>query len=115
MQRRPLADDFGQRARILDLLAGGAGELIGGDVAYAVAAGLDAMHLHIRPPAPGRRGIRSEERRVGKEGRSRGAAGHLKKKKKKETVAPVRFTTSGFDPSARGSTITTHTDGSVAS
>src|SRR2546427_11459247 len=35
------------------------------------------------PPVPGRRGRgRSEERRVGKEGRSRWSAYHLKKKKK---------------------------------
>ena len=44
MQGRPLADDLGPDARILDLVGGGAGERVGGDVADAVAAGLDAVH-----------------------------------------------------------------------
>ena len=31
---------------ILDLVGGGAGEMVGGDIAHAIAAGLDGMHLH---------------------------------------------------------------------
>ena len=34
---RPLAEQLGRRARILDLVGGGAGEMVGGDVADAVA------------------------------------------------------------------------------
>ena len=47
MQRRPLAQDLAPRARVLELVIGGAGERIGGDVAHAIAAGLDAVHLDI--------------------------------------------------------------------
>src|SRR4051812_50112658 len=46
------------------------------------------------PRAPYRR---SEERRVGKEGRSRGATAHLKKKKKK------RFLEGGYEEAGGGS------------
>src|SRR5579862_6946704 len=45
MQRRPLADDLGDGARILDLVRRRAREVIGGDVADAVAARLDRVHL----------------------------------------------------------------------
>ena len=45
VQRRPLAQDLGDRTRIDDLVGRGAGELVGGDVADAVARGLDGMHL----------------------------------------------------------------------
>jgi hypothetical protein len=45
MQRGPLAQDFGDRPRIDDLVGGGAGELVGGDVADAIARGLDGVHL----------------------------------------------------------------------
>src|SRR3546814_9946653 len=48
MQARPRADDLAVDARILDLVAGGAGEMVGGHVADAVAAGLDGMHLDAR-------------------------------------------------------------------
>ena len=53
MEGRPLADDLAVDARILDLVGGDAGELIGGDVADAVAAGLDGVHLDRRPARPG--------------------------------------------------------------
>ena len=33
------------RARVFDLVGGGAGEMIGGDIADAIAAGLDGMHF----------------------------------------------------------------------
>ena len=45
MQRRPLPHDLGQDARIFDLVGGGAGEMVGGDVADAIAARLDRVHL----------------------------------------------------------------------
>src|SRR5579862_6996584 len=48
MERCPLADDLAVRPRIIDLLRGDARQMIGGDVAYAVAARLDRMHLHCR-------------------------------------------------------------------
>ncbi len=41
----PLAEDFGERARVDHLVGGDAGELVGGDVADAVAGGLDGVHL----------------------------------------------------------------------
>ena len=47
MQRRPLAQDLAPRTRILEFVIGGAGEGIGGDIAHAIAAGLDAVHLDI--------------------------------------------------------------------
>jgi hypothetical protein len=48
MQRRPLANVFAPRPRIFDLVRRDAREVICGDVANAVAAGLDRMHLHRR-------------------------------------------------------------------
>ncbi len=42
----PLADDFAPGPRVDQLITSHAGELIGGGVADAVAAGLDGMHLH---------------------------------------------------------------------
>ena len=45
MERRPLADDLGPDARILDFVSRGTGEMIRCHVANAVAAGLDRMHL----------------------------------------------------------------------
>ena len=45
MQRRPLAQDLGIGPRIGDLVGGGAGKMVGGDVADAVAGGLDGVHL----------------------------------------------------------------------
>ena len=45
MQRRPLPEDLGIGPRIDDLVGGGAGEMVGGDVADAVARGLDGVHL----------------------------------------------------------------------
>ena len=45
MQRRPLPQDLGIGPGIGDLVGGSAGEMIGGDVADAVARGLDRMHL----------------------------------------------------------------------
>ena len=47
MVGRPLAQDLAPRARILQLVIGGAGKRIGGDVAHAIAAGLDAVHLDL--------------------------------------------------------------------
>ena len=47
VQRRPLADDLGVGARVGHLVSGGAGEVIGGDVADAVAGGLDGVHLDL--------------------------------------------------------------------
>ena len=47
VQRRPLAQDLAPRTRVLQLVIGGAGERIGGDVAHAIAAGLDAVHLDL--------------------------------------------------------------------
>src|SRR5450830_478819 len=44
----PLTDDFAPRARVDQLVGGDTGKLIGGDVAQAVAAGLDRVHLHGR-------------------------------------------------------------------
>ena len=47
MQRRPLAHDLAPDARILDLVDGGAGVVVGGDVADAVARGLHGMHVDL--------------------------------------------------------------------
>jgi len=47
MQRRPLAKDFRIGPRIGDLVGGSPREMIGGDVAERIAAGLNAMHLDI--------------------------------------------------------------------
>ncbi len=46
VQRAPLAQDFGEGPRIGDLVGGDAGQRVAGDVADAVAAGLDAVHVH---------------------------------------------------------------------
>ena len=48
VQRGPLPEDFGIDPRIDHLIPRGAGVFIGGDVADAIAAGLDGMHVHIR-------------------------------------------------------------------
>ena len=48
VQGRPLADDLAVDARVLDLVGGDAGVLVGGGVAEAVAAGLDGVHLDPR-------------------------------------------------------------------
>jgi hypothetical protein len=48
VQRRPLADDLAVGARVIDLIRGDARQVIGGDVAHAVAARLDGVHLHGR-------------------------------------------------------------------
>ena len=45
VQRAPLAQDFAERARIGHFVHGNAGTLVGADVADAVAAGLDAVHV----------------------------------------------------------------------
>jgi hypothetical protein len=45
MERGPLPQDLGEGARVDDLVGRDAGEVIGGDVADAVAAGLDRVHL----------------------------------------------------------------------
>ena len=52
MQRRPLPQDLGVGARVGDLVVGDAGEMIGGDVADAVARGLDRVHLDARRARP---------------------------------------------------------------
>ncbi len=46
MQRRPLANDFAVRTRVVDLVLRDAGHVVRGDVANAVAARLDGMHLN---------------------------------------------------------------------
>src|SRR5262245_34000967 len=45
VQRRPLPEDLGIGPGVGDFIGGRAGEVIGGDVANAVAGGLDGMHL----------------------------------------------------------------------
>ena len=47
MDRRPLPQHLGPHARVLDLVGGDAGVGIGGDIADAVAAGLDGVHLDL--------------------------------------------------------------------
>ena len=47
VQRAPLAQDLAVRARVDLLVDGDAGERVGGDVADAVAAGLDAVHVDL--------------------------------------------------------------------
>ena len=47
VQRAPLAQDLAVRARIDRLVGSHTGQRVAGDVADAVAAGLDAMHVHI--------------------------------------------------------------------
>ena len=46
VQRRPLPDDFTVGPGIFQLVHRHAGQMVAGRVAYAVAAGLDGMHLH---------------------------------------------------------------------
>ena len=47
MQRRPLAQDLAPGTRVLQLVIGRGGIRVGGDVAHAIAARLDAMHLDL--------------------------------------------------------------------
>jgi hypothetical protein len=47
VERRPLPQDLGIGPRVGDLVGGGAGEVVGGDVADAVARGLDRVHLDL--------------------------------------------------------------------
>jgi hypothetical protein len=46
VQRAPLAQDLAVGPRVDDLVGGHAGEAVARDVADAVAAGLDAVHVH---------------------------------------------------------------------
>ncbi len=46
MHGGPLADDLAVRTRVIDLIRRHPGQVIGRDVADAVAAGLDGVHLH---------------------------------------------------------------------
>ncbi|MNO90041.1 hypothetical protein D3C76_815410 [compost metagenome] len=46
VERGPLADDLAPWARVDQFVGGDTGKLVGGDVAQAVAAGLDRVHLH---------------------------------------------------------------------
>ena len=46
VQGRPLAQQLAVRAGIGDLVGSDAGHVVAGDVAYAVAAGLDRVHVH---------------------------------------------------------------------
>ena len=46
VQAAPLAHDFRKGARVGHLVSGNAGALVAGDVADAVATGLDAVHVH---------------------------------------------------------------------
>ncbi len=45
MQARPLPDNFGQHARVFDLVGRRTREMVGGDVADAIAARLDRVHF----------------------------------------------------------------------
>ncbi len=47
MVGRPLTDDLAPRTRIIMFVLGGAGELVGRGVAYAVARGLQAVHFDL--------------------------------------------------------------------
>ena len=47
MQGAPLAQDLGVRTRVHCFVVCNAGQRVGGDVADAVAAGLDAVHVHL--------------------------------------------------------------------
>ena len=47
MERRPLTHDLGPDPRILDLVGGGARKMIGRNVADAVAAGLQRVHVDL--------------------------------------------------------------------
>ena len=46
VQGRPLAQQLAVGAGIGDLVGSDAGQVVAGDVAYAVAAGLDGVHVH---------------------------------------------------------------------
>ena len=46
VDRRPLPQDFRQRSRVEQLVGRHPGERLGGDIAHAVAGGLDGMHLY---------------------------------------------------------------------
>ena len=46
MQGGPLAHDLRPHARVVHLIRRRGSIVVGGDVAYAVAAGLEGMHLH---------------------------------------------------------------------
>ncbi len=48
MERRPLAQDFGERPWIDELVGRDAREMVGGDVAHAVSTCLDRVHLDVR-------------------------------------------------------------------
>ena len=58
MKCRPLPDDLAPDPRVFDLVGRDPGEVIGRDIANAVAAGLDGMHLHLGQ-------LRQDVRRVG--------------------------------------------------
>src|SRR5574343_524763 len=45
VEGRPLTHDLGERARVDDFIGRYTGELVGGDVAQAVAGGLDGVHV----------------------------------------------------------------------
>ena len=45
MQGGPLPNDFAVGPRVLKFVAGNPGKLVGCGIAYAVAAGLDGVHL----------------------------------------------------------------------
>ena len=47
VQARPLTDQFADRAGIGNLVRRDTGPLVGRDIADAVAAGLDGVHLHV--------------------------------------------------------------------
>ena len=47
MEGGPLADDLAIGPGVFQLIGGDPGKLIAGDVADAVAAGLDRVHLHV--------------------------------------------------------------------
>ena len=47
VQRAPLAQDFAERARVGDFVHRNASQVVGGDVAHAVAAGLDAVQVSL--------------------------------------------------------------------
>src|SRR4051812_32281737 len=48
VERGPLSQYFRQRTRIHNLIRCDACEFVRGDIPYAIAAGLDRMHLHAR-------------------------------------------------------------------
>jgi len=50
VDRRPLAEDLGQRPWVEVLVGGDAGKGFGGDVAHAVSGGLDGVHIVLGQP-----------------------------------------------------------------